>query len=81
MPERSPLRSIADQALCYIEPVLIDGSLRTGVASINHLGDAAYELILQCAVRQLKGGIATGIGTSQELRSSASRSLGIRFVD
>ena len=55
---------MADQALCYLEPVLIDGSLETGTASINHLSNAAYELILQCAVRQSKGGIAKGIGTS-----------------
>ena len=54
-----------DEALCYFEPVLIDSSLGTGIASINHLSNAAYELILQCAVRQSKGGIATGIGTSQ----------------
>lgn len=55
---------MADQALCYLEPVLIDSSLGTGTASINHLSNAAYELILQCAVRQSKGGIAKGIGTS-----------------
>ena len=59
------LRLVADQALCYIEPVLIDSSQGTGTASINQLSDAVYELILQCATRQLKGGIATGIGTSQ----------------
>lgn len=58
------LRHMIDEALCYFEPVLIDASLGTGVASINHLSNAAYELILQCAVRQSKGGIATGIGTS-----------------
>lgn len=59
---------MADEALCYLEPVLIDSSLGTGVASINQLSNAAYELILQCAVRQSKGGIATGIGTSQNLK-------------
>ena len=53
----------ADKALCYIEPVLVDSSLGTGTASINHISNAAYELILQCAIRQSKGGIATGIGT------------------
>ena len=63
----TPLRLWADEALCYLEPVLVDSSLGTGVASINHLSDAAYELILQCAVRQLKGGIATGIGTSAKM--------------
>ena len=57
-----PLRPLADEALCFFEPVLIDSRLGTGVASINHLSNAAYELILQCAVRQSKGGIATGIG-------------------
>lgn len=57
-----PYRLMGDEALCYFEPVLIDASLGTGVASINHLSNAAYELILQCAVRQSKGGIATGIG-------------------
>ena len=63
---------MADRALCYLEPVLIDSSLGTGTASINHLSDAAYQLILQCAVREAKGGIATGIGTSHESRSGAS---------
>ena len=53
----------ADKALCYIQPVLVDSSLGTGTASINQLSNAAYELILQCAVRQSIGGIATGIGT------------------
>ena len=53
----------ADKALCYIEPILVNSSLGTGTASINHLSNAAYELILQCAVRQSIGGIATGIGT------------------
>ncbi|KAL9074960.1 MAG: hypothetical protein Q9161_001890 [Pseudevernia consocians] len=57
-----PYRLMGDEALCYFEPVLIDSSLGTGIASINHLSNAAYELILQCAVRQSKGGIATGIG-------------------
>ncbi|KAF6217540.1 hypothetical protein HO133_006878 [Letharia lupina] len=57
-----PYRLMGDEALCYLEPVLIDSSLGTGVASINQLSNAAYELILQCAVRQSKGGIATGIG-------------------
>lgn len=56
------LRLKADEALCYLEPVLIDTS-STGVTSINYLSDAAYALILQCAVRESKGGIATGIGT------------------
>ncbi len=68
-----PLMHLADKGLCYFEPVLVDSSLGTGVASINHLSNAAYELILQCAVRQSKGGIATGIGTPQKLRSSACR--------
>ena len=61
------LRPSTDEALCYFEPVLIDSSLGTGVASINQFSNAAYELILQCAVRQSKGGIATGIGESQDL--------------
>ena len=60
---------LADAALCYLEPVLIDSALGIGTASINHLSNAAFELILQCAVRQSKGGIATGIGTLQESRS------------
>lgn len=68
-----PLTHLADEGLCYFEPVLVDSSLGTGVASINHLSNAAYELILQCAGRQSKGGIATGIGTPQRLRSSACR--------
>ena len=59
-----------DTGQCYLEPVLIDSS-RIGKSSINQLSDAAYALILQCAVRQSKGGIATGIGTSQWLRSRA----------
>ena len=67
------LNLLADQALCYFEPVLIDSALGTGVASINQLSNAAYELILQCAVRQSKGGIATGIGKSQESRLNAFR--------
>ena len=72
VPKTSLLRGfVADKALCYFEPVLIDSSLGTGVASINHLSNAAYELILQCAVRESKGGIATGIGTSQESRSGS----------
>ena len=54
---------LVDKALCYIEPVLADSSLGTGTASINHISNAAYELILQCAVRRSIGGIATGIGT------------------
>ena len=70
--EMVALRPMADEALCYLEPALIDSSLGTGVASINQLSNAAYELILQCAVRQSKGGIATGIGTSQDLKSGAS---------
>ena len=56
----------ADKALCYIEPVLVNSSLGTGTASINHISNAAYELILQCAVRRSIGGIATGIGTYYE---------------
>ena len=44
----------------------MDSSLGTGTASINHLSNAAYELIPQCAVRQSIGGIATGIGTQYE---------------
>lgn len=57
-----PYRLMGDAALCYLEPVLIDSALGIGTASINHLSNAAFELILQCAVRQSKGGIATGIG-------------------
>lgn len=72
--QRIALMRSVDEALCYFEPVLIDSSLRTGTASINHLSNAAYELILQCAVRQSKGGIATGIGMSQKSISSAFRS-------
>lgn len=53
---------------CYLEPVLFDRSLGTGVASIDHLNNAAFELILQCAARQSQGGIATRIGTSQYAR-------------
>ena len=53
----------ADKALCYFEPVLTDSSLGIGTASINHISNAAYELILQCAVRLSQGGIATRIGT------------------
>ena len=71
--QMNPLTHLADKALCYFQPVLVDSSLETGVASINHLSNAAYELILQCGVRQSKGGIATGIGTPQKLRSSACR--------
>ncbi|KAM0796912.1 hypothetical protein BDR22DRAFT_892841 [Usnea florida] len=57
-----PFRLMGDKALCYIQPVLVDSSLGIGTASINHISNAAYELILQCAVRQSIGGIATGIG-------------------
>ena len=60
--ESSSLMDSADGGKCYFEPVLIDKS-RIGKSSINQLSDAAYALILQCAVRQSKGGIATGIGT------------------
>ena len=67
------LRLKADEALCYLEPVLIDTS-STGVTSINYLSDAAYELILQCAVRESKGGIATGIGKLHASRVGPSRS-------
>ena len=59
-----------DQALCYFEPVLNDPSLGLGTASLNMFRDAAYALILQCAVRRSMGGIATGIGTSQSYKSS-----------
>ena len=59
---RVPTKEPTDAGRCYLQPVLIDSSLGTGTASINHLSDAAYELILQCVVRQSTGGIATGIG-------------------
>ena len=62
------LKLKADKGQCYLEPVLIDKS-RLGKSSINQLSEAAYALILQCAVRQSTGGIATGIGTSQAPRS------------
>ena len=61
------LKLEADTGQCYLEPVLIDSS-RTGTSSINHLSDAAYALILECAVRQSKGGVALGIGMSQTLK-------------
>lgn len=67
------LRFEPDQALCYFEPVLINPSLGTGVASLNQFREAAYALTLQCAGRQSKGGIATGIGTSQAAGSPAPR--------
>ena len=72
---------MVDKALCYLEPVVIDRSLGTGTASINHLSNAAYELTLQCAVRQSKGGIATRIGTLQALRHGASGSRAAKVVN
>ena len=71
--KRIRLRPSTDEALCYFEPILVDNSLGTGVASVNQFNNAAYELILQCAVRQSKGGIATGIGKSQNRRPGALR--------
>lgn len=56
-----PFLLMGDQALCYIQTVLI-GDYLTATASKTMLRRAAAALVDQCAVGASQGGIATNIG-------------------
>ena len=52
---------LEDEALCYIEPVLVNGA-DIGSASLSQIRDAASDLLLKCASSAEQGGIATNLG-------------------
>ena len=52
---------LVDEALCYLQPVLLNGA-EFGSASPSQIRDAASELLLKCASGAEQGGIATNIG-------------------
>ena len=52
---------LKDEALCYLQPVLLNGA-EFGSASLSQLRDAASELLLRCASSMEQGGMATNIG-------------------
>ena len=69
-----PLRSyvkltgiLEDQALCYVQPVLLNGA-EFGSATLSQFREASSDLLLNCASRARQGGIATHFGMSKESR-------------
>lgn len=50
-----------DLALCYLQPVLLNGA-EFGSASLSQIRDAASDLLLSCASRAEQGGIANNLG-------------------
>ena len=52
---------LVDEALCYLQPVLINGA-EFGYATLRQIRNAASELVLQCASSAEQGGIATNVG-------------------
>lgn len=52
---------LEDEALCYLQPVLLNGA-EFGSASFTQIRDAASDLLLTCASRAEQGGIAAGFG-------------------
>lgn len=57
-----PYRLMGDEALCYVQPVLLNGA-ESGSATFRQIRDAASDLLLSCASRAEQGGIATNLGT------------------
>lgn len=54
-------KTLEDEALCYLEPVLLNGA-EIGSASFSELREAASDLALKCASRAGQGGIITNFG-------------------
>ncbi|CAF9911481.1 MAG: hypothetical protein ALECFALPRED_007335 [Alectoria fallacina] len=61
LPYRLMGKMLKDEALCYLQPVLLNGA-EFGSASLSQLRDAASELLLRCASSMEQGGMATNIG-------------------
>lgn len=62
-----PYRAMGDKALCYVQPLLIDGAI-SARASTNQVRNAAAAIRRRCASGgQLQGGIATNIGGDNHL--------------
>ena len=57
-----PYRAMGDKALCYVQPVIIDGA-SSAKATPNQVRNAAAMIRHKCASGgKLQGGIATNIG-------------------
>ena len=52
---------IADKALCFVQPILKNGT-SSAYASTREVGGAAYTLLRECVIRRGVGGIAADIG-------------------
>ena len=52
---------LEDEALCYLQPVLLNGA-EFGSAHLRQIRNAASDLVLTCASRAEQGGIATNFG-------------------
>ncbi|CAD6587744.1 MAG: hypothetical protein ASARMPRED_003241 [Alectoria sarmentosa] len=61
LPYRLMGKMLKDEALCYLQPVLLNGA-EFGSASLSQIRDAASDLVLRCASSMEQGGIATNIG-------------------
>ncbi len=57
-----PYRAMGDKALCYVQPVILDGA-SSAKATLNQVRNAAAMIRHKCASGgKLQGGIATNIG-------------------
>lgn len=56
------LTKFPDEALCYIEPMLLSPSVHVARASPHEVLEAANELLSKCVLFRGKGGKATNIG-------------------
>ena len=75
-----PYRAMGDQALCYVQPVLIPGHT-TAKGSLSMIHRAAAALILRCAASDTsQGGIATGIG-KRKAQTHRRRSPAASYAD
>lgn len=62
-----PYRSMGDKALCYVQPVLLNGA-PSAKASLNQIRNTAAAIRHTCAPGgKLQGGIATNIGGDNNL--------------
>lgn len=61
-----PYRLMGDKALCYLQPVLLNGA-EFSSATFSQIRDAASELVLRCASSAEQGGIATNFGRDSNL--------------